>query len=76
MKKYFLKSLSRLYPLFIFLLLSVAGSPVVAQVQDIPRGDEAGRLELDSTAQIITFIVIPLLFIGLYIWLRKRKKNR
>jgi uncharacterized BrkB/YihY/UPF0761 family membrane protein len=75
------KPISVIFNAFIFtvvlLIIFVAGPSGFGQIpQDLPQPDKSEPLVLDSPAQIITFIVVPLLFIILYIWLRNRKKKR
>lgn len=55
-----------------FLILQ---SDALGQVpQDVPKASDSEPLDLSNPTTLIFFIVLPLLFFGLYIFLRKKKK--
>ncbi|MCW9038632.1 adenylosuccinate synthetase [Altibacter sp.] len=59
-----------------FLLLLLCSSRMIAQIpKEVPHPDTNSPVDLTNPADVIIYIVIPLLFVGLYfIW--RRRKNR
>ena len=50
--------------------------PAIAQTpQGLPNPDDNEPLALDNWTNIIFFIVIPLLFVALFVWLRAKRKK-
>ena len=65
-------------PQFILLLSSLffLQTKVLGQIpQDVPKASDSQPLAFNNPTTIIFFIVLPLLFIGLYFVLRKKRNN-
>ena len=63
---------------FIFLLSSLffLQNKVLGQTpQDVPKASDSEPLAFNNPTTIIFFVVLPLLFIGLYFVLRKKRNN-
>ncbi|WP_290626482.1 adenylosuccinate synthetase [Altibacter sp.] len=61
-------------PIVFFFLLS--NSIVAAQIpKEVPHPDTNAPIDLTNPADVIIYIIIPLVFVGLYfVW--RRRKNR
>lgn len=78
MKKSFLKLAGRLYYMIIFLVLWVQGGIAYGQrPRNIPDPDKSEPISLDTLPQILIYIGLPVFFVILFIWLRRRRsKNK
>lgn len=60
-----------------FSFLMICSLVLFAQApRDVPHPSDNEPLSFDNTATIITFLVLPLLFVAFYFWLRWRKKKK
>lgn len=65
-----------LFSLFVLCSFAIISGQVLAQTpQDVPHPSDNEPISFDNTTTIVTFLVLPLLFIAIYIWLRNRKRN-
>lgn len=76
MKKTLIKRIDRLHSIIILFTLLAFNTNSFAQIpRDVPQPN-GDPLSLDSPASIIIYIVFPVLLILLYIFLRRRKRNK
>lgn len=76
MIKQFFKRPTGFYLVSVLLLLLMELNAYGQTPQDVPHPSDSQPLILDNWAYIITFILIPLFFIILYLWLRARKRKQ
>lgn len=76
MKESVFKSPSILFSILGFVAFFVYSFHAMSQTpQNVPKPDDAEPLALDDPTNIIFFIILPLLFVILFIWLWKKKQR-
>jgi uncharacterized BrkB/YihY/UPF0761 family membrane protein len=75
MKNLFLNLHSRFLSILIFLALLINTHAYAQRPQDTPDPGKSEPISLDSLPQILIYIGLPVFFVLLYIWLRRRKRK-
>ncbi len=76
MKKNICKMLMRIYSIIFSLMISSGCSIAYGQIpQDTPHPNDNKPMRLDNWTNIIFFVILPILFVTLYLWLKRKRKN-
>lgn len=62
--------------LLVVVLLNLSVTKIVSQTPDgIPVPDKNDPLEINTLADVIIFVVFPVLLVGFYVWWRRSKRK-
>lgn len=77
MKTFSFNPSSVFFLIFAFLGMFPLGTSALAQTpRDVPHPKDSEPIAFDNLTTIITFIVLPVFFVALYLWLKRRKRRK